>query len=693
MHSTRRAPLAGATEFVTRSYESISTQNNFTPRLAQVGLSDLIAQALKGRAPLMAEAPTGTGKTIAYLIGALAAERDTGVPIVVATATKALQQQLVTNDLPRLLAAGLLQPQDVALAKGKGNYLCVRNAVDLQYSERQGSLDPEAFLSEKFLKASGPEVEAVTATFARGAWNGDFDQYDGALSTATRQALAVSSDTCNRKKCEHYEECAYYRAKAATRGCKLIVTNHDLLLTDLLLASAGVEPTLGLPKYHLVVDEAHHLPQKAIQVGSHDAPLTQLLLALPKLQGMQRLMKGSPELAQVLTGQGLEESALDKTACMFALRALIFALMEFPVDEESYVMRFSGGELPAMILELTTALKPILADLTNKLHLLNSALKDAEGLSPLVLEKARELQHRALDVKLLTESSHACCVELLESTEHAKWLFHKEDSLSLHCAPLEGALVLNKLLWGVPRICGVVLVSATLQDVDGFSRYKKKVGAPGALTKVLPHTFVYEDSELVVAAMASTPKPAERRLFIEELKRELPLALDQTEGSLVLFPSWALLREMVPTLKGLMGDAAVKVQGEQPVRLLVDAHKRDIDQGKGSLLAGVATMSEGLDLPGDYCRHVVVIALPFSPPSTPVEQELAERLGPRYFSERSLPDAMQRLTQMVGRLLRRESDFGRVTVFDRRLAATSYGRQMLRALPPFKVLIRPMPGR
>ena len=128
---------------------------------------------------------------------------------------------------------------------------------------------------------------------------------------------------------------------------------------------------------------------------------------------------------------------------------------------------------------------------------------------------------------------------------------------------------------------------------------------------------------------------------------------------------------------------AVLVQGDLPFARLIDTHKERTDAGKTSILCGLATLAEGLDLPGRYCVHVVIVALPFSVPTSPVERELQEHLGKRYFRERSLPDSQMRLVQMVGRLIRRESDRGRITVLDKRLAETWWGREMRDHLPPF----------
>lgn len=314
-------------------------------------------------------------------------------------------------------------------------------------------------------------------------------------------------------------------------------------------------------------------------------------------------------------------------------------------------------------------------------------------MGPEATEKATELLRRSLDVKVPGEESIKCFLALVDTKRSAKWLFRKEGTTSLHTAPLEASDVLTPLLWENERARASVMVSATLRDLGGYTRFSGRVGLPKtARFETLPYTFPYAKSKLVVAAMGATPKLAERRQFLTELSSKLPRAINSKEATLVLFPSWTMLREFAPKLKDRFGRDNVRVQGEdgRSIKMLVRDHCEAIDRGDGGILLGVQTLAEGLDLPGVYCTHVVIISLPFAVPTDPVEQELSEILGNRYFSERSLPDAMTRLTQMVGRLLRRESDVGRVTIFDRRLASTSYGRQMLASLPPFEKVIEPM---
>lgn len=684
-------------DWLTAAYDKLTAAiPDFVARPQQRDLSLRVAKALTEGIPLTAEAPTGTGKTVAYLLGALAAHYAKGAgasdPIVVSTATKALQQQLVSNDLPKLVMAGLITPEDVAISKGKGNYLCLRQAEEVAVVLERGEQDPELFLGDSSAELDPTLVSGMVDALYDGRWDGDFDAYEGRMPPSVRP-IAVSSDTCNSKKCEYYSRCAYYKAKAAAAGKKVLVANHDLVLRDLLLVSEDMEPTLPVANYMLVFDEAHHLPEKAIKVKATDGNVSALFLALPKLAGVQKILKGSPELSRQLAARHITEAHFDRVALADSLRNLSSELMTVDVDEESGQHRFAKGEVPAELSVALLAVQTPVSNMLGSINALTAFLREAQGsLSDPIQEKANELMRRALDLKYPLESLLEAVTAFLRPTRVVKWLYRKEATVTIHTAPLEGADVLKPLLWDSKRTQGVVMTSATLRDIGGFSRFASRAGIPPkAHFMVLPYTFPYEKSVMVVAAMNATPKPAERRFFLTELREKLPKEIKPREGTLILFPSWAMLREFGPLLKARFGEERVKVQGEHTTKMLVKAHCAAIDSGEGSILMGVATLSEGLDLPGKYCTHVAIVALPFAVPSDPVEQEIAERLGPKYFSERSLPDAMVRLTQMVGRLLRRESDIGRITLFDRRLASTSYGKQMLRSLPPFQKVIEPLP--
>lgn len=687
-----------AKAWVQQAYARLEAQSGITSRPAQHQLSELVVDSFMRKAPLIAEAPTGTGKTLAYLVGALAAHSETGTPVVVSTATKALQQQLLTTDLPRLVAAGLTPADAVGLAKGRSNYLCLRDARDV----RQGLLlvgsDADDYIDDGMAELSPEDVEPMLDAFENGSWNGDFDLYDGNRPRSVIR-IAASSDTCTGAKCEHHKPCAYFAARKRLTGCGVLVSNHDLTLIDLTLAKEGVEGTFPLQAYNIVFDEAHHLPDKAISAGSAEVSTAAIVAALPRLTGVVRGLAAISGLAEVVRRVAkIADETLDPAPLRTAYSALQDEVDGLETSKEFPSVRFPGGSFPSALGSAFERVRLCCEVLHTGLTGVNMVLK--EGLvsypelpsDPATRKRFAELTNRVRDVLRVIKAVLKLGHLLSRPIRRALWVYKPEKTAMLSGAPLEGADVLDSLLWKSDRVKGVSMVSATLRDVKGFDRFKRRVGAPpSSVAEAMPYTFAYEDSTLTVAEMEATPKPQERPAFSRELLRKLPQYIRRDEGTLLLFPSWALLREVAPELKRMYGEQ-FRLQGETPIRALVRGHCNAIDLGKGSILAGVATLAEGLDLPGKYCTHVGIVALPFAAPNDPVEEELAEILGKQYFSLRSLPDAMVRLTQMVGRLLRRESDRGRVTVFDKRLGATSYGRQMLHALPPFKKVIERTPA-
>ncbi|MCC5611544.1 hypothetical protein LC612_33590 [Nostoc sp. CHAB 5834] len=690
--TTPNPQLPLAYQWIDAAYRLLEKNKGFVARPAQIELSKDVARAFLELTPLAEEAPTGTGKTLAYLLGAIATQATSALanptPIVVSTGTKLLQQQLVTSDLPRLFDVGLFSAADVTLAKGKGNYLCLQNAHETFGVLEAAQQDPELFVDEFTSQMDYFELHALIDSFVSGKWNGDFDMYEGARPKVVFP-IAVNSETCKRKKCEHYAQCAYYAARNKISTSKMVVGNHDLVLRD--LASSDVEGEGGglpLSNYLAVFDEAHHLPDKAIAVGSAEVSLFQVSQALPKITGLQRVIEGSSEFSKWLASKDFSLRGLDRVSLGESLKDLTDVLSAYDVDPDSGNRRFQRGVVPADVLAVLTPFGPKLDGAVAVLSDLARVLRENE-LPTHLEERANEVVRRVSELRRAFADAQSCVgMFCLSKFKAAKWFNRKEDSLSLHVSPLEGGEVLEKLLWSNPRAKGVAMVSATLQDVAGFSRFAQRSGLPPRATrKALPYTFPYGESSLVVAAMKATPKPAERREFYQELAVKLPGAIDETVGTLVLFPSWKMLKDFAPKLKSIFGNSAIKSQEDGPPKMLIKKHCADIDRGEGSILLGVASMAEGLDLPGKYCTHVCIVALPFAVPTSPVEEELAEILANKYFGQRSLPDATTRLTQMVGRLIRRESDRGKVTIFDRRLVTTSYGQQMLDSLPPFRRVV------
>jgi ATP-dependent DNA helicase DinG len=685
---TRVASTDPVLTFIDECYARLAKLPNFIVRDEQRQLSKAIARAIIAGEPIAAEAPTGTGKTLAYLIGAVAAAERLrtvkDVPIVVATATVGLQSQILLGDLPKLFAAGILNESDAVLAKGRGRYFCVANAERL--TEGKNAASQFDFFDE----AANSDVavleevrEMLEAWYGR-AWAGDSDSYTGTPPTAWNQVQATA-DTCVGHKCDHYSSCPFFNARRALSSAKVIVANHDLVLSDLAMAREGMDPLFPGGRYIVVFDEAHHLPDKALDIGTASLKLGEILQDLPRLAGYGRSWHKSVDLVRVLKKAKLEEGDFDPAFLTNALLAVRDEAAQLPVDGETMQYRFVRGEMPPT---LTTACEQALDHALRLSRALGDATQALKGSN--VAEKFPELKPNVSELLFQSAFFNSLLNKVVKAltllTAHrraVRWAFNNGTEVSLHNSPLEGADVLRDLLWGNERAM-VAMVSATLKDFDGFERFKARCGAGDALrTMELPHIFPYRENTMYLVQMQNSPRHEEKKAYTAELIASMPGFINPAEGTLVLFPSRSLMRLMLPTLRAKFGNR-VLAQGDMGIKELIAEHRRRRDAGEGSILCGLATLAEGLDLPGHYCTHVIICALPFTVPTSPVEQELQEMMGRDYFALRAMPDALVRLVQMVGRLMRRESDRGRITVFDKRLFYTRWGRRMLDALPDFR---------
>jgi ATP-dependent DNA helicase DinG len=274
-----------------------------------------------------------------------------------------------------------------------------------------------------------------------------------------------------------------------------------------------------------------------------------------------------------------------------------------------------------------------------------------------------------------------------ESPPRARWLRRRlddeETAIDLHCSHILAADILREQLWD--RAAGAVLTSATMTALGVFDRFRARSGVPAdGRFKVVVSPFDYSRAVLHVPAMSSEASNASAHT--EELIELLPQLLDADEGSLVLFSS---RRQMNDVYDGVPQDWRARTlrQDDYSKQEILRRHREAVDEGRGAVIFGLASFAEGVDLPGAYCQHVIIAKLPFAVPDNPVDAALAEWLeaqGRNAFMEISVPDAALRLVQASGRLLRTESDRGRVTLLDRRVITRRYGRTILDSLPPFK---------
>ena len=693
-------------ERIQEGYRSFLRHRELKPRRGQREMIGAIASTLGkvvtdadgerlGDTPIcVVEAGTGTGKTLGYLLPALPVARAKGKRVVVATGTVSLQSQLMEKDIPELLAATGWQYR-FALAKGRGRYLCnlrLEQCLDAADARQAG-----LFLFEDEVPfdpgMAGAELfRRLDSSLREGDWNGDRDAWPEYIDDNLWRALTVDRRQCTGHRCRKVQQCAFFRARAELEDADCIIANHDLVMADLSLGGGAILPAPEDAIY--VFDEAHRLGDTTLR---HFAASGNVQGTLHWLEQLERHLSTA---AKTLSGESslvaqVEETASARAEVVQALRPLV-PLLRALVDERlppgASHYRFPQGDVGEDLRNLSTAVAHVTMRLQTYLEELASGIeKRLEGFSQ-VARVDLEQVHQAVGnwlarVEAVAELWMLMAEKDVESRPpRARWLAvdeHGQD-IVLSVSPISAADLLRENLWY--RAFGVVAASATLRALGKFDRFAATVGLPSqARTLAVPGAFDFANAGLLAIPDIGADG-ADAAAHTEALITHLGEIIDPAEASLVLFSSRRQMESvhdaLDPTLR-----RRVLMQGEFSHAEIVRRHRQRIDDGEGSIIFGLASFAEGLDLPGDYCRHVIIAKLPFAVPDDPLQAAQAEWLearGINPFQAMTLPDTSLRLIQACGRLLRTEQDRGRVTILDRRLVTKFYGRQLLDALPPFK---------
>lgn len=668
-------------------YATLAKERGFVIRPQQTEFSAAVIEAIRDNVTLVAEAPTGTGKTIAYLAGALIASKHFGIPVVIAPHTVALQTQVLEKDLPRFIKAGLINADQVVLAKGRGRYFCPREAETLVDQDKAyqadlfGDAEDEAVLRHDRAVLAAPLFQA----WENGDWNGDLDEPPGKekLTALNRRQLGSDRDTCVGKMCEHFEACPYYTAKARLGGARLVVANQSLVLADLKLREAGAEPLIPYEKYALIIDEADHLVPTILK-NSEAVAYTQLPGTLePLMATFATDFFDMKMLETALEESELSEHHLCGKLMLAAMSPLINRCVEMELEPGDR-HRFARGGSAKLKSEIQAALVATreVADVFDKVvELLKEEDRKAakEGRSASALFTLHTLFMRAVKISSkLNELRDGWAGMLTDG--RVKWLEAYRDYWGFHSSVQDPATLTEDLMW--VRKFPIVMTSATLSSCGTFNFFNSEIGLPadGRTIKV-PSSFDYSQCFLDIFKLPCEPNTPE---YAEAVSKWLNDHIDPSQGSLVLFTAKSVMRAAVGLLKQSLRNQVLMQDAGMSNSALVREHKRRIDAGDGSILVGVDTFSVGLDLPGNYCEHVVITKLPFEVPTHPVEQDRKDRMGAAYFEDYMLPKVSRKLQQMVGRLMRRESDRGVISILDPRIEGKWYGHRILADLPGFK---------
>ncbi len=678
------------------AYQSLVEARGLKPRLGQRQMIAEVANALgdpEAPEPIaVVEAGTGTGKTIAYTLAAVPVAKARGKHLVIATATVALQEQLLLKDLPDILKHSGLD-FSLQIAKGRGRYVCLQKLDQGLAGTATPTLIP--LYPDEFEGADAGDtalMESMLNVLGTGEWDGDLDAWPVALTGRERRQVTSDTFQCSGRRCPHIAQCSFFRARDGLAEVDVIVTNHDLVLSDLKLGGGAILPP---PEDCLFVfDEGHRLPEKClshfvlqVRAGTTEQALNDLL---GWLMGSEQAMfeaLGSAELVAQLqrSCEDLQQLTVDAEA------ETLQWLAEQGGDEEEH--RFERGVVPGRIAALAEDLAAAWRhhlDQSNRLEascerLVSEADAGDRETFEAWLANAQAMVSRA-DAQLALWAGFAAAADASDAVpDWARWIkvAGNDRRAEWYASPILASELLAKHLWS--RAAGVVISSATLSALGRFDRFATRAGIPdGARMQQVVSPFDPSKVAFVVPKMHSQPTDAEAHT--NEICALLPGLIADDRGVLVLFSS---RRQMEAVAEQVCGDLPheLLMQDTLGKAELLNRHRGLVDDGERSVIFGLASFAEGIDLPGDYCQHVVIAKLPFAVPDDPLEAAHAERVeaeGGNAFMAISVPDAALKLTQACGRLQRTEADSGQITLLDRRVVDRRYGRDILNSLPRYR---------
>ena len=601
-----------------------------------------VAQALELQRHLLVQAGTGTGKSLGYLVPALARVGESDQPIVVATATLALQAQIVNRDIPRLLQALEPRPESqaqVALLKGRNNYLCLHKLEGGYPEEEQDAL----FDMPSSTSRVGEEVVRLRE-WADRTETGDRDELKPGVSDRAWAQVSVSAAECLGRRCPLVEECFSEMARSRAAEADIVITNHALLAIN------AFEGMKVLPEHEtVIIDEAHELVDRVTGAVSGSLTVAMVRRAARSVKKHSKADSGALEMAA-----GTLETAFEGLA-------------------EGLLKGLDGRLLTAISAvndAARTALsdtKPDGQDVDAGLQMARSRVSEVHDMSNRILEASGEQ-----DVLWISRQG---------GWENGRYVAASDtDPATLNIAPLSVGLQLRDGLFADRT---VILTSATLTVGDSFDVAAAALGlqgegAPRWTSIDVGSPFDYRKQGIMY--VAGDLKPPGFGVHEGQLERLRELCEASEGGALGLFSSKRAAERAAEYMRE-HSDLNILLQGESSLKALVEEFSEDVD----SCLFGTMSLWQGVDVPGDSCRLVVMDRIPFPRPDDPIAQartEAVNRHRGNGFMAVSAHHAAIRMAQGAGRLIRSVSDRGVVAVLDSRVATKRYGGFLMKAMPP-----------
>ena len=633
--------LPGAKDALTLLDEAVAATGGQN-RAGQRTMAAHVAQALELQRHLLVQAGTGTGKSLGYLVPALARVGESDQPIVVATATLALQAQIVNRDIPRLLQALEPRPESqaqVALLKGRNNYLCLHK-LEGGYPEDE----PDALFDMPSSTSRVGEEVVRLREWADRTETGDRDELKPGVSDRAWAQVSVSAAECLGRRCPLVEECFSEMARSRAAEADIVITNHALLAIN------AFEGMKVLPEHEtVIIDEAHELVDRVTGAVSGSLTVAMVRRAARSVKKHSKADSGALEMAA-----GTLETAFEGLA-------------------EGLLKGLDGRLLTAISAvndAARTALsdtKPDGQDVDAGLQMARSRVSEVHDMSSRILEASAEQ-----DVLWISRQG---------GWENGRYVAASDtDPATLNIAPLSVGLQLRDGLFADRT---VILTSATLTVGDSFDVAAGALGlqgegAPRWTSIDVGSPFDYRKQGIMY--VAGDLKPPGFGVHEGQLERLRELCEASEGGALGLFSSKRAAERAAEYMRE-HSDLNILLQGESSLKALVEEFSEDVD----SCLFGTMSLWQGVDVPGDSCRLVVMDRIPFPRPDDPIAQartEAVNRHRGNGFMAVSAHHAAIRMAQGAGRLIRSVSDRGVVAVLDSRVATKRYGGFLMKAMPP-----------